>query len=226
MWGLCHSRAPAVECPPCVVYPPNMSFFDRHRRNLEKRGLDPDRLPPGQYLTERFPVLQAGPIPDVDLATWDFVIDGLVGETIRLDWEGIQSIGRHELTTDIHCVTKWSKFDTKWSGIRTRDIWNLIDVAPEATHVLVNAYQGYSANLPIEDFLSEDAMFADTFDGEPLTREHGYPMRLVVPHLYFWKSVKWVRGFTVMSQDEPGYWERNGYHMYADPFKEQRFWSD
>jgi DMSO/TMAO reductase YedYZ molybdopterin-dependent catalytic subunit len=203
-----------------------MSFFDRNRAELEDLGIDPSRLPAGQYHTKRFPVLHAGSVPKVDLDEWDFTIDGLVGDPKRWTWDEVVSMPSSEIVADIHCVTKWSKFDTRWEGIPVRDIWAQIDPAPEATHVMVNAYHGFTANLPIEDFLSADALFAHTFDGEPLDPEHGYPMRLVVPHLYFWKSVKWVRGFTLMSEDAPGFWERNGYHMYGDPFKEQRYWGD
>ncbi|MDK1019527.1 MAG: sulfite oxidase-like oxidoreductase [Actinomycetota bacterium] len=203
-----------------------MSFFTRNRDELITRGIDPERLPPGQYRTDRFPVLQAGSVPRVDLDTWDFVVDGLVRNPVRWSWEDVQGIPSRDVTADIHCVTKWSKFDTSWTGIPTRDVWEKIGADPEATHVLVKAYHGYTANLPIEDFLSQDSLFAHTYEGEPLTLEHGFPLRLVVPRLYFWKSVKWCRGFTVLAQDEPGFWERNGYHMYGDPFREQRFSND
>lgn len=203
-----------------------MSFFSRNRAELEDLGIDQDRLPPGQYHTKRFPVLQAGSIPDVDLSTWDFAIDGLVGEERRWTWDQITDMPTTSQTVDIHCVTKWSKFDTTWTGIPTRALWEAADPQPEATHVMVHAYHGYTANLPIADFLSSSSMFAVAYDGEPLDLEHGYPMRLVVPHLYFWKSVKWVRGFTAIAEDAPGFWERNGYHMYGDPFAEQRYWGD
>lgn len=203
-----------------------MSFFDRNRRELERSGISPDRLPAGQYSTKRFPVLHAGPIPQADLSTWDFSVDGLVTEPVVWTWEEFQAFPRVKVTTDIHCVTKWSKFDTQWQGVPVRDVWDRIDVSPGATHVLVRADHGYTANMPIEDFLADGNLFTNTFDGEPLAPEHGYPMRLIVPHLYFWKSVKWVRGFTVLSEDQPGFWEQNGYHMYGDPFKEQRYWND
>lgn len=203
-----------------------MSFFDRNRRELERSGISPDRLPAGQYSTKRFPVLHAGPIPQADLSTWDFSVDGLVTEPVVWTWEEFQAFPRVKVTTDIHCVTKWSKFDTEWQGVPVRDVWDRIDVSPGATHVLVRADHGYTANMPIEDFLADGNLFTNTFDGEPLAHEHGYPMRLIVPHLYFWKSVKWVRGFTVLSEDQPGFWEQNGYHMYGDPFKEQRYWND
>lgn len=211
---------------PPFVYGCAMSFFDRNRRNLEKRGINPDRLPPGQYHTERFPVLHVGSVPKPNLATWDFTVDGLVGNPVRWNWDEFQSMKRTDIETDIHCVTKWSKFDTTWSGVSVGDVWAAIEPSPEATHVLVRAEGGYTANLPLEDFLATPNLFADRFDGEPLEADHGYPMRLVVPHLYFWKSVKWVRGFTLIAGDQPGFWEQNGYHMYGDPFLEQRYWND
>ena len=203
-----------------------MSFFKRNRAELEKLGIDITRLPPGQYHTKRFPVLHAGSVPDIDLNTWDFTIDGLVAEPRTWTWPEFKEMPTQELTADIHCVTKWSKFDTNWSGVSVRHVWDLVEADPEATHVMVHAYHGFTANLPIEDFLRSGNMFAHTFDGRDLDLKHGYPLRLVVPHLYFWKSVKWVRGFTLIAEDEPGFWERNGYHMYGDPFKEQRYWGD
>ncbi len=203
-----------------------MSFFTRKREELIEQGIDPARVPPGQYHTDRFPVLHAGVVPDVDLTTWDFVVDGLVATPRRWTWDEFRSMPAATLTADIHCVTKWTKLDTTWEGVPVRDVWEQLDADPSATHVLINAYHGFTANLPIEDFLREGNLFAHTYAGEALELEHGYPLRLVVPHLYFWKSVKWVRGFTVMDHDEPGFWERNGYHMYGDPFKEQRFWGD
>lgn len=203
-----------------------MSFFTRNRAELEDLGISPDRLPPGQYHTKRFPVLHVGSVPDVELATWDLKIDGLVDDPGQFSWSDLMEMPTVSVTTDIHCVTKWTKFDTTWTGVSTRHIQELAGVRQEATHVMIEAEQGYTANLPLEDFLGDACLFASTFDGGPLTAEHGYPLRLVVPHLYFWKSVKWVRGLTFMADDEPGFWERNGYHMYGDPFEEQRYWGD
>lgn len=203
-----------------------MSFFERNKAKLADLGIDPGRLPPGQYHTSRFPVLHAGSVPDVDLDTWDFVIDGLVDAPVRWTWPEFMDMSTSSTVADIHCVTKWTKFDTQWAGVSVRNVWSQISPSPAATHVLVNAYHGFTANLPIEDFLAEGNLFAHTFEGEPLDLQHGYPLRLVVPHLYFWKSVKWVRGFTLLDHDEPGFWERNGYHMYGDPFQEQRYWGD
>ena len=200
-----------------------MRFFERNRKALEAKGIDPARLPPGQYATERFPVLHAGSVPDVDLQTWDFVVDGAVDAPQRWTWDQFRGLPQEDRVFDIHCVTKWSKFDTKWAGIPVTAIWDLIAPRPTASHVLVRAYHGYTANLPVPDFVRSDNLFALAYDGTTLELDHGYPVRLVVPHLYFWKSVKWVRGFTVLEADEPGFWERNGYHMYGDPFRQQRF---
>ena len=200
-----------------------MGFFDKQVKELEARGLDPARLPPGQYFTDRFPVLHAGVVPDVDLASWDFTIAGLGVEARTFDFAEFQELPRTSTTADIHCVTKWSKFDTEWEGVAVSEVLNLIEVPANATHVLVNAEHGFTANLPMEDFTREANLFAYNFGGKPLEPDHGWPLRLVVPHLYFWKSVKWTRGFTFLDKDEPGFWERNGYHMYGDPFQEQRY---
>ncbi len=202
------------------------SFFERNRAKLADLGIDPQRLPPGQYHTERFPVLHAGSVPDVDLSTWDLSFDGLVAHPRTWDWDAVSSMPTEQLTTDIHCVTKWTKFDTVWEGVPTRALSDAVEVLPQATHVMVSAYHGYTANLPIEDFLAPTSMFAHSYAGEPLEPDHGYPLRLLVPHLYLWKSVKWVRSVTFLAEDEPGFWERNGYHMYGDPFREQRYWGD
>jgi DMSO/TMAO reductase YedYZ molybdopterin-dependent catalytic subunit len=201
-----------------------MGFFGRQTKELEARGLDAARLPPGQYFTDRFPVLHAGVVPEVDLATWDFTIDGLGMGAVTLSFAEILDLPSTRVTADIHCVTKWSKFDTEWEGVTVTEVLNLIEVPAAATHVLVNAEHGFTANLPIEDFSREGNLFAYNYGGEQLEPDHGWPLRLVVPHLYFWKSVKWSRGFTFLDQDEPGFWERNGYHMYGDPFLEQRYW--
>ncbi len=201
-----------------------MRFFERNRKELEAQGIDPARLPPGQYSTKRFPVLHAGDIPRVDLTTWAFTVDGAVAKQAQWSWDDFRRLPEADRTVDIHCVTKWSKFDTNWAGVPVRRVWEEISPLASASHVLVRAYHGYTANLPIDDFLRDDSLFAWTYEGAPLEPEHGGPLRLVVPHLYFWKSVKWVRGFTLTSHDEPGFWERAGYHMYGDPFREQRYW--
>jgi DMSO/TMAO reductase YedYZ molybdopterin-dependent catalytic subunit len=193
---------------------------------LLEQGIDPARVPPGQYVTDRFPVLHAGVVPDVELAEWDFGVDGLVDNPVTLTWDALQLLPAATITADIHCVTKWSKIDTQWVGVPVEAIWELAEACPGASHVPIKAYHGFTANLPIEDFLTDGNLFAYQYGGEPLEAAHGYPLRLVVPHLYFWKSVKWARGFNVLSEDQPVFWERNGYHMYGDPFSEQRFWGD
>ena len=183
-------------------------------------------MPPGQYRTERLPVLHAGTVPAVDAASWEFTVGGLVAEPLRLDFAAFRSLPTRELVADIHCVTKWSKLDTRWEGVPVAALLARVQPRPEATHVLVRAEHGFTANLPLADFGRPENLFAYRYDGEELEPEHGWPLRLVVPHLYFWKSVKWARGFDLLDHDEPGFWERNGYHMYGDPWKEQRYWGD
>lgn len=202
-----------------------MGFFDRNRRALEAKGIDPARLPPGQYQTDRFPVLHVGDVPTYapDLSDWDLQVTGLVDQELRLDFEALTAMGSVDITTDIHCVTKWSKFDTVWTGVRMRDLYDLAGVQPSATHVLMHAEFGYTANLPLEHTTGDHALVTWAFDGQPLDPEHGYPVRTLVPHLYFWKSVKWIRGIELVAGDQPGFWERNGYHMLGEPFAEQRF---
>lgn len=203
-----------------------MSFFNRRRDELVAKGIDPARVPPGQYVTDRFPVLHAGVTPRIDLATWDFTIDGLVAEPARFTYDEIRAMPSATRTVDIHCVTKWSKLDTTWEGVAVKELMSRVAIDPSATHVLVQAEHGFTANLPLEDFLRDDNLFAYRYGGEELELDHGWPLRLVVPHLYFWKSVKWVRGVRFLDQDQPGFWERNGYHMYGDPWREQRYWGD
>ena len=206
---------------------PAVGFFDRNRKQLEERGIDPARLPPGQYFTDRFPVLHVGDVPGyADLSTWTLQIAGLVENDVTLTWDELRALPSVDLTFDIHCVTKWSKFDTVWTGVRVTDLLALASPLPSATHLISHAEYGYTANTPLADATVENAMVAYAFDGEPLAPEHGYPVRLVIPHLYFWKSTKWLRALELVDQDRPGFWEQNGYHMYGDPFREQRFWGD
>ena len=201
-----------------------MSFFARNRQHYVDRGVDPARIPPGQYVTERWPVLHEGAAPGVDLDTWTFTVDGLVAAGPQTwSWDEFAKLPETHVTADIHCVTKWSRLDTEWDGVAVTTVWDQIDPDPTTTHVMVRDVGGYTANLPIDDFVRDANLFAHTHDGERLDTEHGGPQRLVVPHLYFWKSVKWVTGFTVLGGDEAGYWEQRGYHMYGDPFREQRF---
>lgn len=184
------------------------------------------RVPPGQYVTDRFPTLHAGVVPDVDLGSWGFSVTGLVERPLRLAYDELRSLGAAEVVADIHCVTKWSKLDTRWEGVPVGAVLDLAGPFAGATHVLVQAEHGFTANLPLTDLARDDNLLAYRYDGEDLSPDHGWPLRLVVPHLYFWKSVKWVRGFDLRDHDEPGFWERNGYHMYGDPWREQRFWGD
>jgi DMSO/TMAO reductase YedYZ molybdopterin-dependent catalytic subunit len=210
-----------------------MGFFDRNRKELEKLGVSPDRLPPGQYYTERFPVLHAGSVPIYkDLTGWDLRVSGLVNEPRTLRWDDVLALPAADVVVDIHCVTKWSKFDTTWRGVPIETILDLVGVQPSATHVMWHSEHGFTANVPLEDVLGTDekgqprCLLAYQYGGDPLEPDHGYPMRAFVPHLYFWKSAKWLRGIELMDGDRPGFWERNGYHMYGDPFREQRFWGD
>ena len=203
-----------------------MSFFELNRKEVEKRGYDPSRLPPGQYLTDRFPVLHVGDVPTYAPGEWNLTIGGLVDNPYVLTFEELTALPTVDITTDIHCVTKWSKFDTKWRGVRVRDLLARAGVHANATHRRGHAEFGYTANVPLADAMLDNAIVSWQFDGQPLEPIHGGPVRLVIPNLYFWKSPKWLRGLEVMDSDKPGFWERNGYHMYGDPFLEQRHWGD
>ncbi|MGH9892359.1 MAG: molybdopterin-dependent oxidoreductase, partial [bacterium] len=171
------------------------------RKRADLAGVDPSRVPPGQYVTERFPVLHAGVVPKVDLAKWDFRVEGLVATPVVWSYEDIKSMPVTKQTFDIHCVTKWTKLDTRWEGVSVKEIMSQVDLDPRATHVLVQAEQGFTANIPLADFTRPENLFAYRFGGEDLEPEHGWPLRLVVPHLYFWKSVKWVRGLRFLDHD-------------------------
>lgn len=186
-----------------------------------KRGSD--RIPPGQYTTTKWPVLTYGPTPEVDLAAWRLRIDGLVAQPIELDWAQFQRLPRIEVHADFHCVTRFSTVDNRWSGVSTRTVLEHAQVDPDASHVFVRCVGGYTTNLPLEDFLSEHALFADRHNDQPLDADHGGPLRLIVPHLYAWKSAKWVDGIELLDADKRGFWEENGYHTYGDPWTEERF---
>lgn len=203
-----------------------MRFFERNRQSLAAKGYSPDRLPPGQYFTERFPVLHVGDVPAVDLSTWTLRLSGDVRRECTLTWDELRALPEAEVVTDIHCVTKWSKFDTRWRGVRVRDVIALVELAPSVTHVLQHAEHGYTTNTPLEALLDDDVLLAWSYGGEPLAPEHGGPLRLVLPKLYFWKSAKWIRGLEFLTGDRPGFWERNGYHNVGDPWREQRYWGD
>ncbi|WP_337099439.1 sulfite oxidase-like oxidoreductase [Paenibacillus sp. YIM B09110] len=184
------------------------------------------RVPPGQTVTERFPILHEGDVPEYDLSTWSLRVFGEVEEERSFSFDDLLALPQTSQVNDIHCVTRWSKLDTEWEGVRFIDVLPLLGVKPEAKYVMIHADEDYDTNLPLEDMMREDVLLAHRFDGEPLTDKHGWPMRLLVPHLYFWKSAKWIRGIEFMKEDRPGFWERNGFHNYADPFLEQRFTSE
>jgi DMSO/TMAO reductase YedYZ molybdopterin-dependent catalytic subunit len=199
-----------------------MAFVSRGFRG-RRRDAPPGRLPPGQYLTDDFPVLSAGPTPRVALDEWTFTILG-GAETARWTWEEFRALPTETPTVDIHCVTRWSKLDTTWEGVSLDTLLDAVD--HDASYALAFCDGGYTTNVPLEDVTDGKAWVAFAYDGEPLDPEHGGPARLLVPHLYFWKSAKWVRGLRLLDDDEPGFWETNGYHLYGDPWREQRYWGD
>jgi DMSO/TMAO reductase YedYZ molybdopterin-dependent catalytic subunit len=201
-----------------------MSLFrSKAERKLVDQGLDPKRLPPGQYVTEKWPVLHAGTVPQTDLATWDFTVFGEVEEPLTLSWEELLELPSTEITVDIHCVTRWSRFDTSFKGVHWRELAKLVAPKPSARFVLAHAEQGFTANVPLVALEDDEALIAYEADGEPLAPEHGWPLRLVVPSRYFWKSAKWLRGLELGATDQPGFWERYGYHNDADYWKEERY---
>ena len=201
-----------------------MSHVSRGFRGRRREERDDTRLPPGQYLVDDFPVLSAGPTPDTSLDDWTFSIVGEVAEDKSWSWEEFTSLPTETIQVDIHCVTKWSKLDTSWEGVSIDTL--LEDVDTDATHVLAYSDGGYTTNLPLEDIVDGKAWIAFAYDGDALEPEHGGPARLLVPHLYFWKSAKWVRELRLMDHDEPGFWETYGYHIYGDPWREQRYSGD
>jgi DMSO/TMAO reductase YedYZ molybdopterin-dependent catalytic subunit len=193
-----------------------------------RRPQAPGRLPPGQYEERGFPVLSAGPTPSVPTATWRFTIESPTGETASWSWDEMLAMARETPTVDIHCVTKWSKYDTRWEGVSVDVL--LADAATKGVtggaFVMAHSYDGYTTNVPLADVTGGKAWVAFGYDGAPLDPEHGGPARLLVPHLYFWKSAKWVRGLRLMERDAPGFWEQNGYHDRGDPWREQRYQGD
>ena len=198
-------------------------FRSKAEQKLVERGLDPARLPPGQYLTEKWPVLHAGSVPNTDLATWDFQVFGEVERPLTLTWDELRRLPSSEITVDIHCVTRWSRFDASFRGVHWRELAKLAGPKPNARFVVAHAEQGFTSNLPLEALEADEALIAYEADGEPLAPEHGWPLRLVVPSRYFWKSAKWLRGRELRSTDQPGFWERYGYHNDADYWREERY---
>jgi len=195
----------------------------KDRRDLEKQAAQEGRIPPGQSLTLKFPVLHYGPVPPFDKATWTLRAFGLVDEEKVWTWDEFQQLPTTKLTCDIHCVTRWSKLDTVWEGVRFRDFVEMVGVKPEAMFVIAHCEYGFTANTPLEAMLDDDVLLAYKYDGKFLDPEHGFPLRTLVPRRYFWKSAKWLRGVEFVAEDRPGFWEQAGYHNDADPWKEQRF---
>lgn len=181
------------------------------------------RVPPGQYVTQKFPVLTFGDTPDIDLSTWELRVWGLVDQPLTLSWQQLQALSHKTIQADIHCVTRWSLLDTTWEGVPFATIVEMARPLPEARVVMQHAYGGYTTNLPLQDLLEADVLLADHFNGAPLERDHGGPLRMVVPKLYFWKSAKWLSGLEFLPADHPGFWEQYGYHMHGDPWQEERF---
>jgi DMSO/TMAO reductase YedYZ molybdopterin-dependent catalytic subunit len=198
--------------------------MSRVTRGFQGRRDSSADLPPGQYLTHDFPVLSAGPTPRVDLDTWKFTITNEVGTDHGWTWREFRQLPTERPTVDIHCVTKWSKLQTSWEGVSLDVLFDAVDSG--ADYALVHSYGGYTTNLPLEDLLDGKAWLVHRFEGEDLAAEHGGPIRLLVPHLYFWKSAKWVRGIQLTDDDVPGFWETLGYHDYGDPWREQRYQGD
>ncbi len=181
-----------------------------------------DRVPPGQYLAKGFPVLTYGETPQVSTDDWLFKVWGLV-KAKSFDWSDFMSLPQQDFTADFHCVTRWSKLDVTWTGVKVTDFLDTINLDPKATHILQHCYGGYTTNLSLADFVRPENFFAHTLNGEPLPADHGGPMRLVVPHLYAWKSAKWINGLEFLDHDESGFWERNGYHMRGEPWAQERY---
>jgi DMSO/TMAO reductase YedYZ molybdopterin-dependent catalytic subunit len=203
-----------------TVMPP----ISRGFRGRPRRDVDTSRIPPGQYVVDDFPVLSAGPTPRTPLDEWSFMIDGAVDEPVSWPWEELLALPSETVTVDIHCVTKWSKLGTTWTGVSVDTL--LEGLETEADYLTAWCDGDYTTNLALEDVTDGKAWVVYAYDDEPIDPEHGGPARLLVPHLYFWKSAKWVRGLTLTPDDQPGFWEAAGYHNHGDPWREQRYWSD
>jgi DMSO/TMAO reductase YedYZ molybdopterin-dependent catalytic subunit len=194
--------------------------FSRREKDREKYG---DRLPPGQKVVEDWPVLTYGGVPKIETDQWKLRVFGLVEKEVELNWKQLTALPRTNVHTDIHCVTSWSKFDTKFEGVAVAELMKLVELKPGANAVMAHCYGGYTTNLLLEDFNRDENLLAYIYEGGPLPREHGGPVRLFVPHLYFWKSAKWLHGLEFIAKDEPGFWERYGYHIRGDPWQEERY---
>jgi DMSO/TMAO reductase YedYZ molybdopterin-dependent catalytic subunit len=201
-------------------------FVSRGFRGRRQPGELAGRIPPGQYFERGFPVLSAGPTPHTPLDRWDFSILGKVEQAKRWSWDELQALSQEQVTADIHCVTKWSKLDTHWQGVSVQTLLEQVTYPESAKYVIAFCDGGYTTNLPLADVLGGQAWIVYAYEGKPIPPEHGGPARLLVPHLYLWKSAKWVRGLQLVEQDQPGFWESLGYHNHGDPWKEQRYWGD
>lgn len=182
-----------------------------------------NRLPPGQVLTERFPILHEGAVPEYDTGDWSLRLFGTLDRPIELRYADLQALPQRGLRCDIHCVTRWSKFDTEWGGVHLQDLLQAFDIQPTSSYVMAHADPDYQTNLLLADLLHPQSLLATHYAGQPLTAQHGWPLRLVIAGRYFWKSAKWLRGLEFVAQEQPGFWEQNGFHLHADPFAEQRF---
>ena len=215
--------------------PPSDSKLTRTKQRWAEEGRfltgktsrpNEQRLPPGQHLTKDWPVLDLGLTPEISRERWHLDVYGAIEHPIFWDFAQFTAQARSTITSDIHCVTTWSRYDNQWEGLLTRDLLTACQPREDARFVVMHSYDGYTTNLPLEDFAAEDAVLAHSWSGQPLTAEHGGPVRLVVPHLYFWKSAKWIRRLEIVAEDQPGFWETLGYHNYGDPWKEQRYQGD
>jgi DMSO/TMAO reductase YedYZ molybdopterin-dependent catalytic subunit len=198
-------------------------FRSKAEDKVRAAGYDPARLPPGQYLTDKWPVLHAGDVPRVDLGSWTLDVTGEVEQPLSLGYDDLRALPATDVTTDIHCVTRWSRFDTTFRGVHWRELAKLVEPKPSARFVVAHAEHGFTSNIPLAALEAEDALVAWEADREPLTPEHGWPVRLVVPSKYFWKSAKWLRGLELSAVDKPGFWERYGYNNNADFWREERY---
>jgi DMSO/TMAO reductase YedYZ molybdopterin-dependent catalytic subunit len=201
-----------------------MAFISRGFKGKRRTDVSAARVPPGQHVVNDFPVLSAGPTPRIPLERWMLTIDGEIDQPRNWTWEQFQALPQEEITVDIHCVTKWSKLDTKWRGVSVDTLLEGLDTAAE--YVVAKSAGGYTTNMPLDEITGHKAWVAHEYDGEPLHPEHGGPARLLVPHLYLWKSAKWVWGLTLLNEDQPGFWETNGYNNHGDPWREERYWGD
>ncbi len=201
-------------------------FFNRGFRGRRQEPDTSQRIPPGQYIVRDFPVLSAGPTPRTPLDRWTFTVEGLVAKPVSWTWQEFLALPAEDFATDIHCVTKWSKLDTHWTGVSLDTLFSHAEIDPAARFITAYSDGGYTTNLPLEDVQGGKAWVAYRYEGEPLAPEHGGPARLLVPHLYLWKSAKWVRGIRLMERDKRGFWESLGYHNHGDPWREERYWGD